>query len=1024
MKIRKSSRVTALVLALVMMLPLISIPAFAEETATPSANWSEDFKGSTAQIGDVTNGRPNTAKLENGELTMSLAPNADAEYYLWYNWNNKVPLKDVVENADGTISGTTASASAEVAAGITVTNSTVNTTSCISVATTSDTSKTYYVVTGDYADAIGGFCGNIATPLKFKNTAFVATDKKVLIEWNLTFSSDAVATKIQGRIGTTGGNLELFWMSVADGVITVRQHENATISAGATKMVNSNNVHIAYEVDLATGFSIVYINNAVAWGQYNNNSLSNIGLNANSLNIEISRGDALNNAGTVSIDRLAISVGGYADKYTVIPTDKTFYSEDFESYIVGTEPENSFNSIGVSGSTVQTKENTKAWYVEYVSGGTNINVNPKIKNPEISYIAYDSIVYEVSYYFDDNAKGQLQSQLFGKAVIGTAKVFSDISWCDIYQINLNTVKPTLKFEGGANQSSSTTTMERNQWNTISAVINLKTGKYDIYINRKLAISDVQLYRSGALTNITISANNIILGKPNNGTYMGTGSYYMDNIKVFTGTEPTGGVDRSINWSENFDAMTVGNAPTGVSVPTSAKIVADGKTGNAVKITMGSDQSTEDNSMGYNFVGYENRGWNIDTATEDEENHVFYACGTADNDRAIRFTKNGDGTVTVTGYYIKTGATITNTNTLEAFEALTFTDRTDTLKIYNTLAAADCFAINPKNVDKAFKLENIVIADKTITKVVLSASYYFSADSKGAMESQFHYNGFQNLYRFDATAGTVMGVAFPKAEWFTMQVVMNPFSTEKGDVYMNGVYIGQTDAMLGDGIQAGEWSVAKVVKGEPDSFAGYFMVDEVSISNMVEEETNGFLGNAFDTFKSGLVSTLGVTSVRLKTPTGLRFATDVDDAKIQLLANLKANGKIKDYKMGTIIAPADYVSAAGGSMTKASLDTLGNTVNYLDIAFGGEYYQTKIGNYEHVMTASIVNIQSHNIDRNFSACGYVEIELNDGTILSVYSDAVVTANVKAAAQTALNMEGANWTTSELEILRDFAGTSAQ
>ena len=43
MKIKNSSRITALILTLVMILPLISLPTFAEEVVS-NVIWSEDFE--------------------------------------------------------------------------------------------------------------------------------------------------------------------------------------------------------------------------------------------------------------------------------------------------------------------------------------------------------------------------------------------------------------------------------------------------------------------------------------------------------------------------------------------------------------------------------------------------------------------------------------------------------------------------------------------------------------------------------------------------------------------------------------------------------------------------------------------------------------------------------------------------------------------------------------------------------------------------------------------------------------------
>ena len=119
MKIRKTSRITALVLALMMIVPLISVPAFAvDSTITAEPAYSEDFT-SVTDLGTVLAGAyPNTAVVENTtfdethgnalKVDLTVPGYADPENPKYYikaqNNNNNWPeatITDFAEQEDG-----------------------------------------------------------------------------------------------------------------------------------------------------------------------------------------------------------------------------------------------------------------------------------------------------------------------------------------------------------------------------------------------------------------------------------------------------------------------------------------------------------------------------------------------------------------------------------------------------------------------------------------------------------------------------------------------------------------------------------------------------------------------------------------------------------------------------------------------------------------------------------------------------------------------------------------------------------
>lgn len=137
------------------------------------------------------------------------------------------------------------------------------------------------------------------------------------------------------------------------------------------------------------------------------------------------------------------------------------------------------------------------------------------------------------------------------------------------------------------------------------------------------------------------------------------------------------------------------------------------------------------------------------------------------------------------------------------------------------------------------------------------------------------------------------------------------------------------------------------------------------------------------------------SVRLDTPTGLRFTALLGDA---YLSSVKAANPGKTVTYGVIIAPTDYVTAAG-AFTVEALETLGHTTNYVQIPAnvlmeGG----AEAGYY--VFTGVLSNVRSYNYERAFSARAYLAV---DGEIVaySAYSGSKNSRSIAAVAEAAYN-----------------------
>ena len=156
------------------------------------------------------------------------------------------------------------------------------------------------------------------------------------------------------------------------------------------------------------------------------------------------------------------------------------------------------------------------------------------------------------------------------------------------------------------------------------------------------------------------------------------------------------------------------------------------------------------------------------------------------------------------------------------------------------------------------------------------------------------------------------------------------------------------------------------------------------------------------------------SIRLDSPSGLRFASKVNVEKLAYLEKIFGKATV-----GTLIAPADYVEAAG-EFTKEALDALNKTVAYVDVAFEGAYFKGDggfdVGNDSYVV-GSIVNIREQNIAREFAGATYVSFTVGDVSY-TIYA-ATQVRSVRYVADCALADTSRNWTSEQLAVLNSFA-----
>lgn len=168
--------------------------------------------------------------------------------------------------------------------------------------------------------------------------------------------------------------------------------------------------------------------------------------------------------------------------------------------------------------------------------------------------------------------------------------------------------------------------------------------------------------------------------------------------------------------------------------------------------------------------------------------------------------------------------------------------------------------------------------------------------------------------------------------------------------------------------------------------------------------------------AGIVSTETKSSVRISSPSGLRFATLLDTERLDDLIAMRDAGILKKVTFGTLIAPTDYLGTDG--LTTEALTTAGK--KYLQVeATYNDYFELDGDASTTHFVGSIVNLYETNVGRDFSGRGYVTVTLYSGQTVTLYSAVTHSANVKDVAARALADETQTWSESERSILSTFA-----
>lgn len=165
------------------------------------------------------------------------------------------------------------------------------------------------------------------------------------------------------------------------------------------------------------------------------------------------------------------------------------------------------------------------------------------------------------------------------------------------------------------------------------------------------------------------------------------------------------------------------------------------------------------------------------------------------------------------------------------------------------------------------------------------------------------------------------------------------------------------------------------------------------------------------------------SAKLKTESGLRFASGVSREGVDFLDAMKAQGAIKSYSLGTLIIPAEYANSLSDGLTHASLDTLAKIlsteVDFDDVAASGWYSV----NEDHCLfVGSVIGIQPEDYEEEYASAGYMTITMADDSKVTVYAeyDSANARSVSYVAACASCDKSVSYDEAQTEVLTSIVG----
>ncbi len=592
MKTKHSSRILALALVLVMLVPMISIPALAEDetaaTETLATLVTQDFASVNTETLDsaVNAGVYNEADsiayidgehgnayyfdMSNGPDTQWAEDGTDAVYLAYGNdWFVTVTVTETT--ADGKVTGyATAKADGSTEQTVYIKEAVVNTNNFATVATiysdaeytnklTTDAGyKTFYLTNGQVRNSLQGDTGNsVAGKATLQHEALTG---KTLVTYSADYYfEDGWNSGFENSL--LGGTFRLLGISKNENNLVIGTHENTTMINGSTIKVATNTwFNISIVVDFTAAKYTVYVNGKYAYTAVDSVNLVSIknktadAIPANSWALgQVQRGSAVStHAGYYMVDNCTIYDGAmYAVTNSATATNSgdivyADFNDQSLSQIVSTTFANNqgtyFDFINAPGVV---EDNDYAAFFKADSSTTNTNplndIQFRLKHDKLAYGSYTDkeIVLEADYYFAKGAVIKTESQIYQYTTNGGSNAW----WLNLFQLLSYNSKITLTNNGSsATASGNSITIEQGKWFTVSVKINLVSGAMELYVNGVLHST------SELKENLELNENSWIaikMMKVANSSETGkvySGYYGIDNARIYTMDADSEGVD--------------------------------------------------------------------------------------------------------------------------------------------------------------------------------------------------------------------------------------------------------------------------------------------------------------------------------------------------------------------------------------------------------------------------------------------------------------------------------------------------
>lgn len=1074
---KASKRILSMILALMMILPLISIPVFAEES---NVIWAgENFDAGTwsnmrtwpasTQIVSKDGGADKALKVD---IKGVAHPSRTAPYYAWqsdsvileitnYSYDsatNTVTGKVTVSGTEYDISGTLDTGANATCAG-----------------------GTFRVYSPEMVDAKTGYY-NVASAAVAQNPQITtANDSTVVLQYKVWFEAGSKG-KLASRIYTSAGKyVELFGFEANGTTVTLLQHENSEMVAGAAKTLQTETWYtISVEVDLNDQWRNVYLDGVYA---FTGRSFANANfwdlpatfdLGAAQWNIiQINRGYNAKTdlGGSVMIDDLCILDSKVLDSFTKAAAfSKT---EDFESFdanhtITTADGYNSGSTIvpynKVLSETVEGEDNKFvrlpylcADLANYTTGTTNYDKTLQMNHSQITKANGKYVVIEADYRYEAGMSGTIETQLDKykfdlESANGATDAGSAVStnvygktgrYMSLYTINLSNGSII-------NQSTGLTAtgaegLIENQWNHISFVLNLDDTSYYLYVNGYLYGYGAKLngmYSSGGwktctnISNIVVTSNCVIFSKVNKVTaaykaasdvkddYSDANYLDIDNVTLRSSNEEPVIVMPPVDALEDFESGAFSNATTNtaynkilteadnkfVRVPLlydgtgSNTITTNGYTNYDRTVTMKHTQiSTENGKYAVLTVDYRPHAEaNASTGTIEIQinGYKFDALVANDSQRSVEprsgtYAKVEEDVKGITGIFLKLFDINLATGELTG----------------NTSTSLQKTGAKGLNLDEWNTIQFVMNLEDSSSSLFVNGALYGTSEKMSATSSEWYF--YTNPSNIVWTANCTFAAKVNKKD-----AAFNTVA-DADDTYSNVNYIDIDNISLKSATEE-DVTVLDPVNADGDalmyvSIAGQKVENKhLYIPEDIDYEVAYFDPDALA--YDGIISTEQKASIRLYSPAGLRFATEILDMDAFNALFAMSGEDYKSVSFGTLIVPTDYL--ADTDFTVEALKAAGK--KYLEVeANYGSYYDIDNNAATKHFVGSIVNLYQQNVTREFSGVGYIKVTLWGGQEYYFYSDVKHAATVQNIAQAALNDENETWTGTKLAILTAYA-----